>query len=211
MAPPSMPSVARSRGFDFSRQMWELCHDATQRLPELQHIRMTQVAVTFCQTRKRVMHGLQAKLTPLRFQDGRLVENRGGRQWTVQRLFDPAGVEMLYILSFYLPRFMDQTPKEKLTTIFHELWHISPRFDGDLRRFPGRCYAHSARQRDFDALASDMAQKWLDKSPPEALFRFLWLSFQQLQQSHGRIYGLKVRTPKIIPVARGAALPDVQP
>ena len=42
-------------------------------------------------------------------------------------------------MSFYLPRFCDQSLDEKLSTVMHELWHISPAFDGDIRRLPGRC------------------------------------------------------------------------
>ena len=58
-------------------------------------------------------------------------------------LFDAKGVEMLYILKFYLPRFQNEPFEEKLTTIFHELWHISSDFNGDIRRHSGRCYVHT--------------------------------------------------------------------
>ena len=87
-----------------------------------------------------------ASLTPLRFAGGQRHTLRRGRQWTLQRVCED-GREMLYILNFYLPRFLDLPLDEKLTTVVHELWHIGPRFDGDLRRFGGRCYAHSGSQK----------------------------------------------------------------
>ena len=96
--------------------MRSLCLDITQRVPEFQHIRMEQVAVTFAQARLRVNHGLQAKLTPLRFQDGALVTTRRGTEWAIQRCY-LGGVELLYILTFYLPRFQEQTYIEKLIKI----------------------------------------------------------------------------------------------
>lgn len=187
-------------GFDFSRRMWDLCQDAAVRLGDLGHVDMARVAVSFSQTRSRVLHGLQAKLTPLRFQGGSLQQRRSGRLWTVERLYDASGHEMLYILSFYLPRFMEQPPQEKLTTIFHELWHISPTFDGDLRRFPGRCYAHSPRQKHFDEHAAWLARQWLDQQPPPHLYEFLGYSFNELVRRYGRVYGLKIRVPKLIPL-----------
>src|SRR5690606_28030364 len=125
------------------------------------HIDMGRVAIRFCQARIRSRHGIYASLTPLRFAGGELVTHRRGRVWTVERLFDDAGREMLYLLSFYLPRFMERPLEEKLSTIVHELWHIGPSFDGDLRRHPGRCYAHTHSQRQYDSLMDEMARKWL--------------------------------------------------
>jgi hypothetical protein len=143
--------------FDFSSAMTRLCVDVSDRVDELLHVDMSRVAVSFAQTRRRVLHGLQAKLTPMRFEGGALTTHRYGRMWTCQRLIHD-GHEMLYILTFYLPRFLDQPFHEKLTTITHELLHVSPRFDGDLRRFDGRCYMHSPRQKEFDRQASDLAR-----------------------------------------------------
>jgi len=105
---------------------------------------------------------------------------------------------MLYLLSFYLPRFLERSYEEKLTTVVHELWHISPVFDGDLRRHPGRCYAHSHSQRQFDALAGQIATKWLSLDPPPETHGFLRMSFRELERQHGPVYGQKIPTPKLI-------------
>ncbi len=168
---------------------------------------MTRVAVTFSQARRRVLHGLQAKLTPLRFEGGHREQTRGGRVWTIEPVYGPDGCEMLYLLSFYLPRFLDQPREEKLVTIFHELLHIGTEFDGDLRRFPGRCYAHSRSQADFDAWAAKLAREWIDHGPVDELHQFLDLSFTELLERHGRVHGLKIRCPRIVP----AAAPKVEP
>ncbi len=191
-----------SCGFDFTTQMWRLCQDAVGRVQDLAHIQMSRVAVTFCQARSRSLYGLQAKLTPLRFEGGRLYQQRGGQVWTIERVHDHLGQEVLYILSFYLPRFLEQPTQEKLTTIFHELLHVSPQFNGDLRRFPGRCYAHSSSQKQFDAWAERLAADWLSQSPPAELYGFLQYNFADLQRLHGRVHGLKIRTPKLVPVSQ---------
>ncbi len=187
-------------GFDFTNRMRRVCADMCARLDELAHIRLDEVAIGFRQTRKAVAHGIQATLTPLRFEAGALSTVRHGRTWTIQRLYDRAGREMLYVLSFYLPRFLDQPLHEKLVTVLHELWHIGPEFDGDMRRHPGRCFAHSASQKQYDDWAAQLAQKWLAQQPPRELFSFLECDFPTLHQRHGRIRGLKIPTPKLIPL-----------
>lgn len=185
--------------FDFSSAMTRLCVDVSDRVDELLHVDMSRVAVSFAQTRRRVLHGLQAKLTPMRFEGGALTTHRNGRMWTCQRLIHD-GREMLYILTFYLPRFLDQPFHEKLTTVTHELLHVSPRFDGDLRRFDGRCYMHSPRQKEFDRQASDLARKYLAGGPPAELYDFLRYDFRGLVRRYGTVVGLQVPIPKLIPL-----------
>lgn len=184
-------------GFDFTGRIRALSTDMVRRLPDLAHIDMDRVAVGFSQTRRSGPQGIYATLTPLRFVGGGLHTFRRGRQWGVQRLFDVAGREMLYILRFYLPRFLDLAFEQKLTTVAHELWHIGPAFDGDLRRFNGRCYAHSPSRRKFDATAEQLARRWLDSRPPESLYDFLRLDYRTLVERHGRVFGIRVTTPKL--------------
>ncbi len=93
-------------GFDFTGKMHLLCDDITSRMPQFRHIDMDRVAITFSQARKRVLHGLFATTTPMRFKGGALVERRRGRSYTFQRVFDRQNREMLYIISFYPCRFM---------------------------------------------------------------------------------------------------------
>lgn len=193
--------MQHSQPFDFTAQMRVVCQDMVARLPELAHIDLDRVAICFCQARKRVPHGMFASLTPLRFRSGAATTKRRGKTFTVQRLVDRQGRELLYVLSFYLPRFMDQDFREKLITIVHELWHISPRFDGDIRRHEGRCYVHTGSQKQYDAAMDALAQRWLALSPPEELWSFLARGFEDLRMRHGRIVGIKIPRPRLIPIA----------
>jgi predicted metallopeptidase len=192
---------AAKNGFDFTASMRTLCRDLTLRLPELSHIDIDRVSVAFSQARKRVSHGLYATLTPMRFEGGSLSIRRRGREYMAQRLYDSAGREQLYILRFYLPRFMETGFMYKLATIVHELWHIGPEFDGDLRRHAGRCYAHTHSQQQYDHQMEQFARRYLDLSPPDETIAFLRLSFRELIDRHGSVRGVKVRQPKLIPVA----------
>lgn len=176
----------------------------TQRVPALTHIDMQRVAVGFCQARKRVPHGLQASLTPLRFENGARTTIERGRRYVCQSILDPNGQEYLYLLNFYLPRFLDHSLGEKLTTIVHELWHVSEQFDGDLRRHEGRCYVHGPSQREFDRTASRLAAQWLASDPPSELYAFLRLDFRELSRRFGRVVGQRYPTPKLAPVAEAS-------
>lgn len=191
---------AARHGFDFTASMRAVCRDLTRRLPELSHIDIDRVSVAFSQARKRVSHGLYATLTPMRFEGGAVSVRRRGREYMAQRLYDSAGREQLYILRFYLPRFMETGFLEKLATVVHELWHIGPEFDGDLRRHAGRCYAHTHSQKQYDTKMDRLAREWLAGSPPRHLYEFLESNFAQLRANHGRIFGVRIPRPKLVPI-----------
>ena len=190
--------------FDFTTAIRRVCEDMAFRLPELAHVEMDRVAVGYRQARLRVSHGLQASLTPLRFAGGAETEIVRGKRFGCSRVVDSRGRECLYLLNFYLPRFLDQPFEEKLTTVVHELWHIGPEMDGDLRRHEGRCYAHGPSQRGFDRHAALLARAWLAASPPPGLYAFLEQSFDELVREHGAIVGERFRSPRLTPVREAA-------
>ncbi len=163
---------------------------------------MSRVAVAFSQARKGVRHGIHASLTPMRFEHGAMEGKRRGRLFRAQRLFDAQGVEMLYILKFYLPRFHNESFEEKLTTIFHELWHISADFNGDIRRHAGRCYVHTSSEKEYDRQMLLFAREWLQMGPSSDVYEFVTCKFATLQQKYGKIVGVKVPQPKLIPIRR---------
>lgn len=196
----STASVSTARGFDFTAHVRRLCADMVERLPDLAHIDLDRVAISFTQARNHYRHGVQATMTPMRFEEGSLVARRRGRDYTVQRLYDSNGRELLYILSIYLPRFQNHSLREKVATVIHELWHISPLFDGDLRRFSGRCYAHGGSQKEYDRQVDEIAARWWELAPSTAVYDFLRHSFRDLEEQYGRVYGTKIPHPKLIPV-----------
>jgi hypothetical protein len=189
-----------SHGFDFTAAMRRLCRDMIARLAELEHINLERVAIGLCQTRQKGSHGLYASLTPLKFEAGAAEQVLEGRRYGVQQLHDQQGRELLYLLSFYLPRFQNTSLEEKLSTVLHELWHINPAFDGDLRRHAGRYYAHGSSQQQYDAQMERLAQRWLSLDPPEHLYEFLTSDFDELVAEHGRVVGTRWPAPKLLPL-----------
>ncbi|MDG2380583.1 MAG: putative metallopeptidase [Pirellulaceae bacterium] len=190
-----------ARGINFTSQIRVVIDDMIARLPELQHIDLNRVAIAFAQARNRSRYGTHATLTPMRFLDGSLTMQQGRRTYTVQRIYDDRGAELLYILTLYLPRFMDVDFHEKLVTLLHELWHINPEFNGDIRRHAGRCYAHTHSQKEYDARMEILANRWLATQPRDELLNFLKLNFSELSKAYGSVFGTRLPTPKLIAVA----------
>jgi hypothetical protein len=199
-APPWYPSGPAGQPFDFCGHVRRLCEDITYRCPELGHIDAGRLLFGMMQARSGRRHGLQARVTPLRFPEGRLTRRRRGVAYQVQRyLVDDR--DMLYLVTFCLPRFLDQDFDDKFVTLFHELYHISPEFDGDLRRHHGRYDLHSHSKKDYDRHMAGLARAYLATKPDSALIGFLRLNFAQLQHRHGSVAGVVVPRPKLIPVS----------
>jgi predicted metallopeptidase len=195
----AVPRVASP--FDFTLHVRRLCDDMVARLTELAHVDMSRVAVSFCQARNGMPHGMYASLMPLRFAGGATTTLRRGRSYGIQIVRDVSGREMLYILSVYLPRFQNLDFREKLITVLHELWHISPDFNGDIRRHAGRYHAHTHSQCEYDAQMGRLADRWMSHEPPQEIWSFLKDDFRQLTVRHSGIVGLKIRRPRLFPIS----------
>ena len=198
-------------GFDFTSHVRRLCADMVTRLESLQHIDLDQIAIRFCQTRAPGPYGVQASLTPLRFAGGAAQTRKRGRLYTVGPVFGELGQPALYLLSFYLPRYLNRPFRDKLNTVLHELWHIGPAFDGDLRRHEGRCYAHTSSQKEYNRVIDRLTDQWLALDPPEDLYAFLRFDFHELTGQHGAVFGRKIPTPRLIPVTAAACRQDAHP
>jgi predicted metallopeptidase len=204
---PELEAPPERSGFDFTGQMRILCADVAARCEELRHIAMPRILVTFTPSRNRSRYGLQARVTPLRFRHGALTRRHGSTDYQVQRYY-VNGTEMLYVLTFCLPRFLDQPYREKLVTIFHELYHISPAFDGDLRRHPGRYMVHSHSKSEYDSRMEQMARGYVANHPNPELFRFLRLSYRDLWDTYGGVAGVVAPRAKLLPLRRRRAKPQ---
>jgi hypothetical protein len=198
-APPWLRTGPAHEPFDFCLHAGRLCTDLAARSPELRHIDVGRLLFAVTQARSGRRHGLQARVTPLRFRGGTLTRERRGVTYQVQR-YRVDGREMLYLITFCLPRFLDQSFEDKFITLFHELYHVGPAFDGDLRQHAGRCSVHAGPQRAYDQHMAALAREYLAGRPDPALHEFLRLDFAQLQHRHGRVVGVVVPRPKMIPL-----------
>ena len=183
------------KSFNYTDSIRRVCEDMVFRLPVFAAIRMDQVAVSFVRTRNRAMYGVFASVTPLRFPGGKLRSAEKGKILEMPALTDRQNRPILYILSIYAPRFIDLQITDKVNTLVHELYHISPDFDGSIRSFGGRYYAHGASRKEYDAKVKRYADQWLSSDPPPELWDFLRYDFKTLCARYGRLVGTTVKIP----------------
>jgi hypothetical protein len=185
--------------FDFCQHIRRLSAEVIAQCSDFRHINIEQLLFSFTPARTSRGHGLHARVTPMRFRGGALVERYGRTHYQVQR-YRLDGREVLYVVTFCLPRFLNLSFDEKFVTLFHELYHIGPSFDGDLRRHHGRCHVHTHSKKGYDAELGRLARVYLGNGADPRLHQFLRLNFAQLRQRFGAIVGVNVPRPRLIPV-----------
>lgn len=184
---------------NLTAELERLIADIAAKLDEFLHIDPRRLLVCVNSSRSS-QHGTFAKIHPLRFHGGELtkVVKRGRSSIAcIMPEVSHNGVEMLYVIYFTLPRFMDRPLKEKLITIIHELYHISPAFDGDIRRFPGRNFAHGSSTKKYNLLMESFVDRYLLLPASSERVAFLDGDMATLRLKHRAIVGRKMEMPKI--------------
>jgi len=177
-----------------------LVSDVVGEMEEFSHIDPRRLLICLSSTRSGGVHGLYAKIHPLRFAGGSLTRQlrRGRRTFNcTMPVIEQRGTEMLYVIYFLFPRFFDLPLREKLITVFHELYHVSPDFDGDIRRFPGRNYAHGSSTRKYNAAMATLVERYLTGLKDETILDFLKGDLNRLRSSHRALVGRKMKAPRI--------------
>jgi len=185
---------------NLTRELERLIADIAGGMAEFSHIDPQRLLVCIATTRSGGIHGTYAKIHPLRFEDGsrtKIVTRRRQRYSLEMPAIVQRSTEMLYVIYFLVPRFLELSTREKLITVFHELYHISPDFNGDIRRFPGRNYAHGSSTRRYNALMSELVDRYLDKLDNQNVPDFLHGGMEELRSRHTAIVGRKLPAPRI--------------
>jgi len=185
---------------NLTAELERLIADIAARHEAFSHVDPSRLLVCVNSTRSGTAHGLFARIHPLRFPEGRAVQTvRRGRstlRCTMPEL-SHQGVEILYIIYFMIPRFLDRPLRDKLITVFHELYHISPDFDGDIRRFPGRNFAHGGSTKKYNRLMERFVDEYLQLPFRNEVPAFLEHGMSELKERHRAGVGRKLPMPKI--------------
>ncbi len=190
---------------DISEQLDRLCADLCRKVPELGHI--DPARILFCLSRSRAggTHGTYARIAPLRFACGESEQTRRrGRYLETYRLpaMNHAGRDILYLVYILFPRFLRLSFHQRLTTVIHELYHVSERCDGDIRRFAGRNFAHGSSRQGFNRKVEALAERYLATRPDPELLGLLNLGEKEWREGAVQLTGLKVPLPRARLVAR---------
>lgn len=182
--------------FDYTDAMDRLFRHIAASCPEFKHIKPDQVIVSYIRSRSPGTHGVFASVQPLRFKDGERTITRRDKTYEMPPIF-VKNKEILYITYFALPRFADLGFELKLTTVFHELYHINPKFNGDIRRLKGKYYAHGHSRKRYNERVKTLADKYLALPGAEEHTDFLRLTSKEIIKQHGGITGIRIRPPKL--------------
>ena len=199
-APYYLSTGPIDRPFDFCGHIQRLTVDVVRHCKELQHIDVSRLLFASTQARSGRAHGLQARDAVAASAMAKPTRPAAAATPTeVQRYFVD-GREMLYLVTFCLPRFLNQSFNDKFVTLFHELYHIAPAFDGDLRRHEGRYAIHSHSKCRYDAHMAKLARAYLSNGADQPLYSFMRLDFAQLEHRHGSVVGVVVPRPRLLPI-----------
>jgi predicted metallopeptidase len=180
---------------DLSLVLTGIIKEIVDQCAALAHIDVNRVLVCVGSNRSGRRGGLYGKLIPLRFKDGASVLRYRGRLYAIPEISNN-GHSCLYIIYFYMPRFFDLPWEEKLRVIFHELYHISPGFDGDIRRMGAVKKAHGHSKKHFDTLYDAELRSFILYLRGTSFIDFLAMTSRDLYNRYRRITAVKMKHPK---------------
>lgn len=182
-------------GFDFTGNMTTLVDDIVKTHPFFKHIRINEILVAISPSNGN-RNGVVAKLRPMLFEGGSRTKLVRGIEFEAPEVIINSK-KILYIVYFHLPRFLNHgNPKTKLATVLHELHHISPLFNGDIRRYSGKNYAHGNSRKDFDELISIYTDEYIQSTSNPELSSFLKYKYSEIKRKYGAICGDMIRVSR---------------
>lgn len=117
------PTVGKRRPA-FTQTIERLIEHLAESLPAFAHVNPRQVLVVAGEARR----ASRGTIRPLRFARGKRKDAQGRRKPKVRM----GAVEILYCITLRPLFFRQSTPRQRVATIAHELFHTAPAFDGTL-------------------------------------------------------------------------------
>ena len=163
--------------------------------PSLKHIDIGRILVCIASNKPGRRGGIYGKLVPLKFENGsEIVTYRGAFYKIPEISYNSRSV--LYIVYFYIPRFFDLSWNEKLRVIFHELYHISPHFNGDIRRMGKIKTAHGHSKKRFDSFFMEELNNLLSHIQAGPYMGFLEMDTKSLFKRYKQVTGIRMKSPR---------------
>lgn len=146
----------RPEALDLTAGLRAVAAEACARIPELAHARLDEVQVAVFRSRAARRALTYARCYPLPWE----MTRRGRRWYSLTPVYTPAGRRARYLLAFAWPRFWEMTPRARLETVVHELYHLSPAFDGTARTFATGGW-HGRGRAWFDGVVRELTDAHL--------------------------------------------------
>ncbi len=139
-----------------------LVRDLATRVPELSHVRAGRVLVVAGEARR----ASRATIRPAHFKETRARAGAGTREKPLIRV---KGRKILYVITLRPLWFLESSPRERIGTIVHELYHVSSRFDGTLHR--GRRHSRLPLAK-YNRRVRVLVERYLALAPEEIVAPF---------------------------------------
>ncbi len=186
---------------DLTENLSRIIREITESVPGFSHIDPSKTLVCLSTNRAGSGGCTFAKVVPSRFKGGAEKILHYGRWFRIPPVIYN-GIEQKYIIYFYMPRFFNLPPEEKLRVIFHELYHISPDFNGDIRRLGEVKAAHGHSKKHYDSQFENEKDLFHEKIKGTTMYRFLEYSSSDLMNKFSDIVALRLKVPKPVQVKR---------
>ncbi len=154
--------LARVERLNVTRAVRRLVRDLAARVPELSHVRASRVLVVAGEARR----ASRATIRPAHFKETRRRSDAGTRKKPLIRV---KGRKILYVVTLRPLWLLDSTPRERIATIVHELYHASTRFDGTLHR--GRLHSRLPLA-EYDRRIRSLVDGYLAEAPDDVVAPF---------------------------------------
>jgi len=158
-----------------------IIHDMIKSTDEFKSFDINKILVCCASNRKDSKGAIYGKLQPLRFKDGSEIIKHNNKYYTIPKIV-LNDIEILYVLYLYIPKFFDMTAKDKINVMFHELYHISPEFNGDIRRMSNIKSAHGHSKKSFEEKYIQYASIYFNKINDTPFYTFLQMNFKEIEK-----------------------------
>ncbi|MFN0063843.1 MAG: putative metallopeptidase [Myxococcaceae bacterium] len=145
----------RLRRPHLSRVVQAFVRHVAQSLPEFSHLDAERILVVAGEARR----ASRGSVKPLAFREAKRKDARGNEKPVVK----VSGKRMLYCITLRPLFFRGSSAAARIETVLHELFHISPRFDGTLHA--GRRHAQLGLR--FPKLLKPLVRRAIADCPPE--------------------------------------------
>ncbi len=172
-----------------------ITHEMILRTEEFRGYDINRMLLCCASNRSDSRGGIYGKLVPLKFEDGSDIINFRGRLYTIPKIIHN-NIEIRYLIYYYNPKFFDLPAKEKVNVMFHELYHINPDFNGDIRRMGKFKKAHGHSKKSFEKKYLDYSEDFYTFVKDTPYHAFLEMNTKDLKNSFNKISYRRVKTIK---------------
>jgi len=172
-----------------------IIHDMIKSTGEFKFFDLNKILVCCASNRKDCRGATYGKLLPLRFKDGSEIIKHNGRFYTIPKV-KINEIEILYIIYLYIPKFFNLSAKDKVNVMFHELYHINPEFNGDIRRMGEFKSAHGHSRKAFEKKYIEYAETFFDKIKEAPYYNFLQMKSDDIEDRFKKIKYRRMKSIK---------------